>query len=944
MVNSFAVIKIQNHVKKLLSLLVVVLLTSAFSTKLLAQANGKIAGKVIDQKNNETLIGATVLIQGTTKGAATNVDGQYVLAGLQPGKYTVEVKYLGYQTKAISDVIVKANAVTNLDVVLAESANNALGEVVVTATFRQASTASLYAVQKNSASISDGISSQTIARSPDRNTADVMKRVSGATVQDNKFVVVRGLSDRYNLAMLDNTVLPSTEINTRAFSFDIVPSALVDNITITKTATPDLPADFAGGAVNISTKDLPDQNFISIGIGAGYNTASTFKDFKAGARTASDFFAFDNGDKKLPSTFPTFNQIENGLTAPQNVAVARNIPLDLNTYTNTAIPSQNHQFTIGRVKDFKNGDRFGAIVGLTYRNSQNLVNDQIVNYLGYDYRDNISKFSSSVGALANFGYTFGKSKITLKNIFNRVFDDQYLQREGSDLGRGADIKYFTFDLLQKQLFKSTLEGNHPIGEKGSKINWSLSYAKVLNDQPDQRKVQYARNISDRNDPNAQFMADVTTVGKSNATFFSKLNEDNYSAAANYTLPVKMFNQTGTFKAGLSSYYRDRSFDLRFLGLQLRQSNGADLNNWIRSLPLNQLFDRNLLNNNYYEVREPFGNNDSYDAHSFTNSAYAMLDNKLSNKLRLVWGARVEKFNLELNPASDLVKGIKKDYTDILPSANLTYSVNDKTNLRASYYRTLARPEFRELAPSQIYDYEFLLIRQGNSNLERTLINNYDLRYEIYPSAGQIVSVSAFYKNFSNAIEAYTLDVTSTRMITYYNPDKAYLYGAEVEVRKALDFISPSNFFKNTTAYANLAIIKSKVTNPTDGTIDFLEDTRPMVGQAPYVINAGLQHSFLDNKINFNALYNRVGRRLYIAAGAIVPNVWEAPRNVIDLQLSTKLLKNKGELKFNANDILNARYSYYYDLNGTKKYELSADETLRSNRIGANYSLSFSYNF
>ncbi|RYZ95477.1 MAG: TonB-dependent receptor, partial [Sphingobacteriaceae bacterium] len=511
----------------------------AMSGDLFAQSTGKIAGKVIDQKTNETLIGATVMIEGTSKGVATNVDGQYTLPGVQAGRYVVTIKYIGYQSKSISDVIVKAGDVTNLNVVLSESTSQSLGEVVIKATYRQASTASLYAVQKNAAVISDGISSESIKRSPDRNTADVLKRVSGATVQDNKFVVIRGLSDRYNIALLDGAVLPSTEINTRAFSFDIVPSALVENITISKTATPDLPGDFAGGAINIQTKDIPDQNFITVGIGGGYNTASTFKDFTTGARNATDYFAFDNGGKYLPPNFPGYKVIQGDLTPSQNVTVARRIPLDLNTYKSTALPIQNHQFTIGRVKDFENGNRFGAIVGLTYRNSQTVINDLKINYLDYhDYNDDITKFSTSVGGLANFGYTFGKNKITFKNIYNRVYDDQYLYRTGANFARGSDIKYYAFDLLQKSLFKSTLEGNHPIGEKGSKVNWSLSYANVINDQPDQRKVGYSRNFS-LSGTDAPYNADVTTVGKDNTTLFSKLKENNFSGAVNYSLPLNM---------------------------------------------------------------------------------------------------------------------------------------------------------------------------------------------------------------------------------------------------------------------------------------------------------------------------------------------------------------------------------------------------------------------
>lgn len=906
---------------------------------LLAQSTGRIAGKVFDQKTNETLIGATVSIQGTTKGAATDVDGHYVLTALAPGKYTVLVRYIGYQAKSVSDIVVKAGEATNLDITLAASATNALSEVVIKATYRQASTASLYAMQKNSVSISDGISSETIKRSPDRNTADVLKRVSGATVQDNKFVVIRGLSDRYNTALLDGSTLPSTEPNRKAFSFDIVPSNLVESLTITKTATPDQPGDFAGGLIQITTKDLPDQNFISFGIGGGYNTASTFKDFKSGPRNATDYFGFDNGGKALASNFAPFSEIVNGLSPERNIALIHSLPSDYNIYVNKALPTQNYQFTIGRVKDFeKSGNRFGAILALTYRNAQTIGNDVKRDYYGYDYNDNIYKFSTNVGALLNLGYSFGKNKITLKSVYNRIYDDQFLQRTGSNQSSGVDVQYFAFDLLQKALLKSTLEGNHPIGDKGSKINWNLSYGNVLNDQPDQRKISYTRNTGSGN----PFEANVSTLGKDNATLFAKLNEDTYSGAVNYNLPLKIFDQQANLKAGLGSIYRSRDYNVRFLGLVTR-TNDPDIVGEIKQRPLNRLFARDVVDANIYKLEEINGEPDSYTANSTTNSGYVMLDNKLTDKLRLVWGARVEQFDVKVNPVDKTNASgvVKQNYTDILPSANLTYSLTDKINLRASYSRTLARPEFRELSVSAYYDYELLAFQQGDPNLKKATIDNADIRFELYPSAGQIISVSGFYKKFKNAIETYNNDVNSTRTITYFNSDKANVYGAELEIRKTLDFISSANLWKNTTAYANVAVIKSTAVNPVNAGINFKEKERPLVGQAPYVINAGLQHSFLDNKFTFNALYNRVGRRLSVAAGALYESVWEAPRNVVDAQLGIKVFKGKGELKLTAGDILNNRSTFYYDFNKNKKYD-AGDGTQSNYKPGANYSFAFTY--
>lgn len=930
--------KSQLHLKKaFITLLFVITGVAVFAQ------TGKISGKVSDKKTGETLIGVTVKIKGTTKGMSTDVDGKYSLTGLAKGKYILIFQYVGYNGKEVSDVDVTSGKNTIFDVVL-EEAGQKLNEVVIQGSFKKESVNALYAQQKNSPVISDGISSESIKRSPDKNTSDVLKRVSGASIQDNKFVVIRGLSDRYNTALLDHAELPSTEPNRKAFSFDIVPSSLVDNIVINKTASPDLPGNFTGGAIQIITKDVPDNDFFSVSVGAGYNSVSTFKDFFSGPRSGINYLGFDGGNRKLASNFPSTNAITSGLTTAQNIAAIKTLPNDWNTYTNKALPTQNYQLSLGKVKDFSGNRKFGAIVALTYRNSQNITPDLVRDFHVYRFTDNQYKFSTSLGALANFAYTYGDSKITFKNIYNKVYDDSYLSRAGTDVSRG-NIKFSAFDLLQKTLFKSTVEGNHKVSDRNDKINWSLSFDDVLNDQPDQRKAEYVRNIADQNDPNA-YSASVTGLGKANARLFSKMHENGYAGVLNYALPLTMFSKNATFKTGLSSQYRDRDFNVRFIGLVLNPVEDA---NDIRKRPLSTLFANDLINSNKYRLDELSNLGDKYTANTLNSAAYAMLDNKLGENFRVVWGVRAEQSTVNLTTSSTLIDPIKQNYLDVLPSLNLTYSLTPKSNLRASYSRTLARPELRELAPFQYYDYELLAIQEGNTKLKRALIDNLDLRYEFYPSAGQIISISAFYKKFTDAIESSIDDVNSTPIISYFNSKQASSYGVEFEIRKTLDFINPSDFLKNTTVYTNVAIIKSEVKNPNNPRL--IERNRPMVGQAPYVINAGIQHNLLDNKMGINLLYNKVGRKIYKAGGQQFPSVWENPRDVIDFQLSYKVLKN-AELKFNAGDILNQKNVLYFDKDNSKSYTpvpvaaktSTTDETISSYKAGSNYSLSFSYSF
>ncbi|ASU33066.1 TonB-dependent receptor [Mucilaginibacter xinganensis] len=920
----------------------VFLLIGVVNTRGFAQGTGKIVGKILDGKTSETLIGATAGIQGTTSGTATDVEGHYVISGIAPGKYTVLIRYIGYESKAVSDIEVKAGVATQLDVTLMQAKSATLNEVVVKATYKQESTGALYAIQKNSISISDGISSELIRRSPDRNTSDVLKRVSGATIQDNKFVVVRGLSDRYNSASLDGSPLPSTEPNRKAFSFDIVPSNLIDNIIISKTASPDIAGDFAGGSVQISTKDIPDRNFINFGIGYSYNTQSTFKSFNTGFRSASDYFGFDDGSRKLSSNFPSTSQIVNKqLSSKQNIQSINSLNNNFNIYNSKAFPGQNYQLTVGNVKEIgQNKNRFGTTVSLTYRNTQTVIPNLVQQFDNFDYHNQQNKFSTNVGALANFAYSFGKNKITFKNLYNRVFDDQFTYRTGANTSTtSSDNHFYAYDLLEKSLLKSTIEGEHALGNKSSKIKWNLGYSNVKNDQPDQKKVNYKQS-----NPGEPYYATVTSLGKENARVFSTLNENIYSGKVDYSVPIKVFEQS-TLKAGVYSQYRDRKFNARFIGLVLDQNNQDYDINSILQRPVQSLFSRNVTNTGLFGLEELSNPTDRYTANSFTNSGYLMLDSKIGSNIRVVYGLRVEKFNLKLNTEETGVSQPRTqlDNTDLLPSVNFTYSLTPKANFRASYYRTVARPEFRELAPFAYYDYELLATLQGNPNLKRTIIDNADLRYEFYPSAGQVFSVSAFYKKFTDAIEPVIDDVNSSTTISYFNSKSAYVYGFEMEARKTLDFISGQQFFKNTTAYANLSINKSKITNPDDG-ITRLEKSRQLVGQSPYVFNAGLLHTEFNNALSINVLLNRLGKRIFYAGGQRFSSIYESPRTVLDMQVGYKVLKSKGEVKLSGSDILNQKYNFTYQLNGKPYIPSGTGNTFRSYNTGSNYSLSFNYTF
>jgi len=922
----------------------VITLAVAASTTVYAQSSGKLMGTITNSKTGETLTGVTIRVLGTSRGGSSDVSGKYSIPALPVGKYTVEYAYLGYATKQITEVEIKANDMTNLDIVLDNSEGKVLDQVVVTGSFKKESIGALYAQQKNSALISDGISSEQIRRSPDKNTSEALRRVSGTTIQDNKFVIVRGLSDRYNVAMMDGSVLPSTEANRRAFSFDIVPSALIDKITISKTATPDLPADFAGGAVQITTKDIPDKNFVSFGVGYGYNSASTFKDFLQTKKNFSNYFGFDDGSSQLAKNFPSRTNVDAGLSQKWQRLALKSLPNDYSVQNKSALPSQTYQFSLGKVKQYKDDSRFGALFSVNYRNSQTILPNIERNWFTYDYQDQQYKFSTNLGALANFGYTFGKSKITWKNLYNRTYDNTYTERYGTDASSSSINKFYAFDIMQKSLFKSTLEGEHVLSEKNDKLKWTASWSNIGNNQPNQTKINYQKHEDYINDPSVPYLANLTTVGKANSRLFADLKENIFSGELSYSTPLNFLSVPSTLKAGGGAQYRKRNFDARFVGFEFNSlAVSPEDQTRILQLAPDQIFSADLINQNVYKFGEVKGDGDIYDAKSLSTFGYAMLDQKFADKLRIVYGLRVENYNVQIDAyrilSGNIEKSVDDTKLDFLPSINMTYSLTPKTNLRASYYRTLARPEFRELAPFSFYDFENMAMINGNERLKRSSINNVDFRFEFYPKAGEILSISAFYKGFTDAIEPFRYDVNSTPDISYFNAPKADLYGVELEARKNLGFIDEEEeTLKNTIAYLNVSLVHSKVKNPTD--LDYIDKTRPMVGQSPYVINAGLQHTALENRLSVNLLYNRIGKRITQASGVRFASTWEAPRNVLDFQVGYKVFNGKGELKLNASDILNNAINVYYD---NKELNLP-NETSFKYKPGSNYSLSFNYTF
>lgn len=916
------------------------LLFLTLGSSLLAQSL-RLNGKVMNSKN-EPLAGATISIDGAGKQIQSDVEGMFYI-NLDAGKkYVLRVSFAGYEPKEISDVDVTANQENYLEIVLQDKAS--LEGVTLKATSRrQENTSALLTFQRSNTALSSGLAADFIRRTPDRNTGEVLKRVSGTSIQDGRFVIVRGLSDRYNSAVINNAQLPSSEPDKKAFSFDVIPASLVDNIIINKTATPELPGEFAGGLVQINTKDVPTRDLLSVGISLGFNTQSVFSDFTSNERNGTDFLGFDDKTRKLPGGFPKTAQLYRSGTTQQRLEWSRLLEHDVyNEVSNKALPTQTYNITWGKSTRFKNGGVLGTILSLQYRNSM-LVYDverKLHEQTGDELvvlNDRQNRYAVNTGVLANFSYVKGKHKVSFKNLFNQLFEDNYYTRTGFNDDRVQDINFRSSVLNQRSLYSGQLEGDHQLTASGVKLKWNGNFAYNWKTQPDLRTMAYFR-AKGTNNP-YEYNDDDTR------RFFSNLEDYSYGANGSIAVPFTLGKQKQQFKAGGSTLIRIRDFKSRIF--QYQPASPTQFNSSLASLPFDQIFVPANIATTGFVLNDFTNNQDKYFGVSILNGMYGMLDNKIGNKVRLVWGLRVENFQQFLTTKDVTSKRVvvNTEKWDFLPSFNFTLSPNTKHSIRVSGSRTVARPEFREIAPFSFYDYEANYGVNGNTNLKRTSILNGDIRYEFYPKGGEAITIGGFYKFFNDPIEL-RLDPSSVldrRNYGYSNVDEAYTIGAELEIRKNLDFIAAS--LTNFSLFTNFTYSYSKVTlATTTAGGQATSVNRPLQGQSPYLVNLGLQYTNTENGWNGSLLYNRVGQRLSLVGNNDFADIYERPRNQLDFQLAKKLMKNRAELKLTWADILNNPYYFYENTNSRKAFDSGSDRLFNAYTPGSTITLGFTYDF
>ena len=941
---------------------------------------GSLTGIVRDKSTNETLIGAAVLVKGTTNGSSTDLDGKYLISGVNPGKVTLLVQYLGYNPLEVTGVMAVAGKTERMDLYLVPS-STALSEVKVEAEALKTTVSAIQLMQKNSASLMDGTSSDQIKKSPDRNTADVLKRSSGTTIQDGKYAIVRGLNERYNLALVNGAMLPGSEPDKKVFSFDIFPAGMLDNLIIIKTAQPDLPGEFAGGIIRMNTKDVPDSNFLNFSLSAGYNQLATFNTFYRPQGSTTDWLGYDNGKgagaRVIPTGWPGNLQDLNNLNSSQKYALTRQFNNNWAPNEFMASPNSSMQFSGGFRKKINNNE-YAVIGGLNYNYTQRVNFQQVnsfdeinkpLNYttIGKNYKDTIYNTEVNWGSMLNFSYRIGaNNRLFLKNAFNITSDNVFVRRQGYFGTDFTPSKRYQIDFTSNRLVTSQLGGDHLLNANKLRLDWTGSYSRMDRSQPDFKRTSYQGNqiIFGPDSGKIQWAFNPNSAANTDDgyRFFATMWENVSNVLVNVTQPFEWAGFKHEIKAGYYYQNKQRAFMARPLGFKQGLGLFADS---IRYQGLDSIFGPWNAGNGGLMMDEITNPGDRYTAKSKLNAFYLSMNNKLTPKLKAIWGFRFEAFDQELAYDSSLnvKKYITNKFPAFLPSVNLVYNLSDDANLRFAASRTLSRPEFREIAPFAFYDFDLFKTVAGNDSLQQAKITNVDLRYEKFGRMGQMFSVGAFYKHFTRPIEQF-LPALGSNIISWLNSPNAQNVGLEVVWRKNLEGLSMlglGGFWKDMTLNSNLALIYSQISIPY-ADLSKGNYLRPMQGQSPFILNVALQYNNTEKGIQANLLYNQIGRRIVFIGfpDNNLPDSYENSRPLVDLQFS----KTVGRLNvsISVSDLINLPRYVYWDLNkngkldreiykdgaetgikmGKSEYSLDQDAVIIRNQPGRTLGLGLSY--
>jgi len=912
-------------------------------------AQGGIRGQVTDQSTGDPLIGVYIRVINSTKGAESDFDGNYSITDLAAGNYTLVFQYGGYLADTIPGVQVSAGKLTELNLKMQDQAAE-IGTITIKGE-RVAITndVALIGDIKTSDVVVTGISQQQMNLSQDRSAGDAIRRVSGVTLQGGSFVNIRGLSERYNVVMLNNVIAPSTETDRRAFDFGIVPSSMLDRITVYRSPSPELYADMGGGIVRIYTRNVPEKNTVTASLSGSWRFGTTGQEALNHDRPGGFALGLYNGDNDLPGSFPEKGTVRNasGFDATQRAELGKQLSNDLDTKVSTIGPDV--RASMGYGTRFPVGKALiGTSTILRYSNAHQYFDVERDEYAGterklFEFDDKNYTHTTSIGILHNWSAVLDENKnhkLYFRNLFSQNNAKQTVVRLGGNLeDNAAEEARYSFSQEINSIYSGQLSGEHDLSEAlRTKIEWTAAYNYANKNIPDWRQYVLIRPI----DSTDFFLNATAQVGsrETGSRFYSENTENTYIGLVNLTTAFKFLQRDAELKYGFYYEAKDRNFDSRLLGIQYRPGANNVFGDFSQlRVERDQLYRTNVFAYGYapdkyranggLQLEELTQPQDSYTADQKLYAGYLAVGLPITARLRVFGGARYESSVQTLeseigNGASGDPLKVDNPFDIWMPTATLTYRFSDQHSLRGSYSKTLNRPELRELAPFEFYIFEYNQLRAGNPALKTATINHYELRYEFYPTLGDLITLGGFYKDFTDPIEYFLDPRSQLNSFNLINADRAQSFGVEVEIRKNLGFIDST--FRNFSLIGNAALIRSRVEIKDQALKTLLGDNadRPLQGQAPYVINAGLYYENEKLGLGTSVQYNVVGPNIAFVGNVNDPAIFNTPRHLLDFTLRKDINR-----WFSANvgmqNILNAEFIQVQDTNGDNTGQRNGDD-------------------
>jgi TonB-dependent receptor len=916
-----------------------------------SQNKGTVSGTITDKDFKDApLAFVTITVKGTAISTTTDEKGFYKL-NVEAGPCILVFNFLGYESQEEKVVIIAGETIT-INKSLG-SGSYKLEDVVVKSSKKRNTETAVMLEIKEAKQVVSAISAEQMSKGTDGNAAQAIQRVPGITIVEGKFVMIRGLSERYNNVLVNGSIAPSTEIDKRTFSFDLVPTSLLDKMVIYKTGSADKPGDFSGGIIALNTVEST-TDFTKVDLNIGYRVGTTFNDYVQSEGSNTDFLGIDNNFRPLPSSFPTTSQLTNSAPTSQlRVDAARSLPNNFDNSGRNAFLDSGTGLSLGRKINIGSKAIY-SVNALSYSTNYQSYDRSFrrYNFLNegqtrptdwFVFNDQTFQQEVRITALSNWMFKTNKSKFSFKNLFNQIGENETTIREGINFNQQANnnLKNYLYGYKSRSIYMGQLNGEHKINDS-NQLDWVVGYNYIRESEPDLRRFRTFRDVST---PDANYIfQDPSSSNLFSGRYYGNLREFSANNGLNYTYTFNRDTAEEEFvpikiKVGYLADYKFRIFKSRYVSYILKDYLTATRKDELRNLPLATIFsNENINNQNGWVLEEGTKPDDSYKADNTLLAGYVNADLPLG-KFDINVGVRLENNTQRLrafsngNPVT-----VDNPVTSLLPSLNIGYNFNKKSLFRVAYSRTVNRPEFREIAPFLFYDFEYEVLKFGNENLKVATIDNIDFRYEWYPNKGETVSLGGFFKNFDNPIEQVIQRTAEDPSFNFKNANSAVNYGVELELKKSLKDVTKNPILSRISVNVNASYIFSEV--DLGSAAQSQDRKRALQGQSPYIINGALGYE--DEKgLSINLLYNRFGNRIFSVGDDAFNTYYEIERDNLDATISKKF--NKFKVKLGLQNIVNAPFKLKEDSNRDNKIDSKNDNTISSFRRGVLFSLGVSYN-